>query len=133
MERIYDEIYKNTNRKLDNGILENQLKEINSRKTFRSNKSFSNIKKINKREEYFPEYNKNEFHSFLNQDNLYDSEEKNKLINKKEENRFNEKLKKINNSKKDLNLEAKNILKDFHDKTHFKGLNSIANYDKKGI
>ena len=133
MERIYDEINKNTNRKLDKSILENHLKEISSRKTLKTNKSFSNIKKIIKREEYFPEYNQNEFHSYFNQYNLNDNEEKNKLRNKKEASGFDQQFKKINNWKKDLNSEAKNILKEFHDKTHFKGLNSIANHDKKGI
>lgn len=137
IERIFEEINKNSFRKLDKKILYNQMREIQSRKSFKSNESYLKNKERNKEKDdnklfdkenvekdisFFMD-NSNEIDDYLNQLKLKKEEEKKKL-NKKD------KFKKLNNYKTELNQEAKNILNEFHHKTHFKAVSTIANHYK---
>lgn len=137
IERIYEEINKNSSRKLDKKILDNQMREIQSRKSVKSNESLLRNKERNKdkeenkslenenieREASFFMENYNEIDEYLNQLKLKKDEEKKKQKSK-------DRFRKLNNYKTELNQEAKNILNEFHHKTHFKAVSTIANYYK---
>jgi hypothetical protein len=137
IERIFEEINKNSSRKLDKKILVNQMREIQSRKSIKSNESLLRMKERNKEKEEKNSIDKdniekemnflmedyNEIDDYLNQLKLKKEEEKRKH-NKKD------KFRKLNNYKTELNQEAKNILNEFHHKTHFKAVSTIANHYK---
>jgi len=138
IERLIEHINKNTSRKLDTKILDHHMREIRSRTSKRSNQSISKLNLNNKEENQFNEneyYEKefslfnecnNEIDDYLNKLKIQKQEENKKLNNK-------EKYRKLNNRKIELNQEAKNILNEFHHKTHFKAVSTIANhYNDKG-
>jgi len=136
IERIFEELNKNSSRKLDQKILDNHIRKIESRKSVKSNESLLKIKernndkeenkssdKNNNAEKYMSSFdeNYNEIDEYLNKLRLKKEEEKKKLHVK-------DKFRKLNNHKTDLNKDAKYILKEFHHKTHFKAAKMIANY-----
>lgn len=132
LERIFDEINKNSFRKLDKRILDNHMREIQSRKSHRSTDSFHKMNKnYNNKDDnrsfdnegsFFNE-NHNEIDEYLNDLRLKKEEEKKKMSN--------DKIKKLYNRNKDLNQESKKILDELHHKTHFKAVSTIANHYKE--
>lgn len=138
IERIFEEINKNSSRALDKRILDSQMREIQSRKSGHSNESMFRIKDRNneKDKNIFPDkdnldkeisFSKENFNgeidAYLNQLRLTKEEERRRKNDK-------DKFKKLNNYKTELNQQAKNILNEFHHKTHFKAVSTIANYYK---
>lgn len=106
LERIYDSINTNSFGKANKKVVDKQLKELDL-----------NIAKKN------PSWKKpnEEF------DEIFDF--KSILTKNKEETEENEKIKNSakKERKKDLNILAKNLMSDLHNKTHFKGTSVIAN------
>lgn len=138
IERIFDEINKNSFRKLDKKILDNQMREIISRKSLHSNKSNESFSKNKDENKSFEKNNFEKELSFFNDNNDDIEQYLNNLRRKKEEERrkqSNDKeYRKLYNRKNELNQEAKKILNEFHHKTHFKAVSMIANhYKERGI
>jgi hypothetical protein len=134
MERIFEEINRNSFRKLDKKILTNQMRDINSHKIIRSNKS--DECPINN-EDDCQSIEKNYFQndsSYFNEQNNEIDNYLNNLRKKKEEEKKNQsnhiEFRKVYNRKVELNQNAKKILNDFHHKTHFKAVSMIANHHK---
>ncbi len=119
LERIFDEINKNSFRKLDKNIIEKQLKtlEVNNFTT----KKFSDDNDENE----IPDYRDASRYDKPLEDLDY------LVMNKETEESKGEidrKIKNIKSRKQELNSEAKNLMKEFHNKTHFKGVSSMINF-----
>ncbi len=69
-------------------------------------------------------------------DEIYDDfdylgiEKENEEIKNKNKAEMEKKAKYLKSRKKDLNSQAKNLMKEFHNKTHFKGVTSMVNLNK---
>lgn len=118
LERIFDEINKNSFRKIDKNIIEKQLKtlEMNITKKFNEENEGDEIpdyKDAAKFDKPFDDLD------YLIMDK--DTEE----INRAEAER---KIKLLKTRKQELNSQAKNLMKEFHNKTHFKGVTSMINF-----
>jgi len=127
LERIFEEINKNSFRKLDKNIIEKQLKTL---EMINSTKKSNNESEQNNE---IPDY-KNaavfKMDEFFNDDISNKGEEKEKT----EDNRIAEKEKKVKfekSRKKELNSQVKNLMKEFHNKTHFKGVSSMVNFNNQ--
>ena len=101
LERIYDEVNKNSYGRANKEIIENQFKMLDFNAA---------SKKKNKTED-----------DQLGDDSFDD--QKHLTLKPKDE----KKQKTREQIKKEMNLEAKNLMSEFHVKTHFKGATSIAN------
>jgi hypothetical protein len=114
LERIYEEINKNSFGAVNKHIVDRQLKGLDLN-VARKNEKLSKVNDLD-------DFDMIGVHN--NNKNNYESVSK-ELHNKEEE----EKLKKANKYKRkiDLNSEAKNFMKDLHNKTHFKAVSVIAN------
>lgn len=129
LERIFDEINKNSYRKIDKNIIEKQFKtiEMNSIRKFNNENEHS----INQGKDEIFDYkeagkNENNFKDEL--DHLENDKEKTEK-KKAEIDKKNKLLNKI--QKKELNSQAKNLMKEFHNKTHFKGVSSMFNFKNR--
>lgn len=126
LERIFEEINKNSFRKLDKNIIEKQIKTIDKvvhqhKPTTDENDEVPDYKDATKNEEDHDDFD------YLGIKNKKDPfEEKRRLLEEKK----NELTK---SRKKDLNSNAKNLMKEFHNKTHFKGVTSLVNFNSPGI
>lgn len=107
LERIYDEVNKNSYGRANKEIIDNQFKMFENNSV--------NLKKKNKNDEdcNAEEYMKENRHLTINP----------KQNDKKQKTR--EQL------KKEMNVEAKNLMSDLHVKTHFKAATSLANSPSK--
>jgi hypothetical protein len=114
LERVYEEINKNSFGTANKNIVERQLKELDLNVAKTNDK---NIKDGNLDFDIIgsQEMNKNNYETTIKEE-----------LKKEEQ----EKLKKANKYKRklDLNYEAKNLMKDLHNKTYFKGATVIANH-----
>lgn len=127
LERIFDEINKNSFRKLDKNIIEKQLKtlEMNSTKKFTFENEQNN--NLNQAKDEIPDYNP----AFKMDDLFHDDLDYLNIEKEKTEENKGDKEKKLKiekSRKKELNLHAKNLMKEFHNKTHFKGVTSMVNF-----
>jgi len=117
LERIFDEINKNSVRSLDKHIIEKQ---------FKTRENIITKKNHDAEIEEIPDYKDapKEDEVNFNLDPLgIDKELQEKMKAETEK-----KMKLIKSRKKELNCQAKNIMKEFHNKTHFKGVSSIINF-----
>ena len=105
LERIYESINKNSFGKADRTIIDKQLRDLDL-----------NVTKVNKNESRpsVPDYKD----SGINLDHGSVQNHKREHSPKKPKNKY---------KKKEINSEAKNLMKDLHFKTHFKGVTAIAN------
>jgi len=101
LERIYDEVNKNSYGRANKEIIQNQFKMFD----------FNAASK-----------KKNKVEDDQQGDESID-DRKNLMLKAKDE----KKQKTREQIKKEMNLEAKNLMSEFHVKTHFKGASSIAN------
>lgn len=120
LERVYDSIIKNNfTRKIDKTIIEKQLKDLEF--------NFSKNLNMPNEDEEIDEFDLNNTSrkDFKKRKNSYD-EKKPKIQNKNEILNKNKKPPTKKFKKRVINNEAKNLMKDFHLKTHFKGASVIA-------
>lgn len=133
IERIFEEINKTSDRKLDKKVIDNQMREIQSRKMLKSQESSLRMKEKSNNEnkqkakqiDFFSHEDNNEIDidDYLNKLSIQ------KTLEKKAKNsNINDKSSKLSNRNKESNQEAKQILEDLHHKTHFKAVSTIANY-----
>jgi len=121
MERVFDAINKNSFRKLDHKIITTQLKNMSEPKKKEA--------EINPDE--IPDYKdaaKNEESEYDDFDYLGIKKETDNLSKIEMERN----LKLIKSRKKELNAQAKFLMKEFHNKTHFKGVTSLVNFNNNG-
>jgi len=132
IEEIYeDDANKCANKKSNLELKDNQLREKQSKNIHKSQGNLIRNKENGKEES---EKNTNEF-DFINEENdineYLNKVKLQKELEKKARDYKNKiKLTIINQKAKEINYEAKQNmnLEDFHRKTHFKGVSSIANY-----
>ena len=119
LERIFDEINKNSFRKLDKNIIEKQLKtlEMNHTKKFNDENDADEI----------PDYK-----DAAKLDQPLDDFDYLALDKETDESRgeLERRMKSLKSRKQELNSQAKNLMKEFHNKTHFKGVTSMMNFKK---
>lgn len=122
MERVFEAINKAAFRKLDKNIIKKQLKK---------NKE-NLLKKEEEKKDEIPDYkeatkeNISEYDDF---DYLGLNVEKSDNFSQLERERTN---KLIKTRKTELNKHAKYLMREFHDKTHFKGVTSLMNMTQSG-
>lgn len=122
LERIFEEINKNSFRKLDRNIIEQQIKNIDKVKKGEikdDNKDeIPDYKDATKLEDDYDDFDYLGIKKDVKEDkNKLEMERRNKLIKSR---------------KKDLNSNAKNLMKELHNKTHFKGVTSLTNFNSPG-
>lgn len=131
LERIFEEITKNSSRNLSKQIVANQIRELNSRRSNNSNESILKFKEIEKEKNLNGNSamaNEKE-NNITNKYNLIAENYKPQKSTKQEESQLKlEKEEKLELKKRGLNSEAKYFMKEFHYKTHFKAVKTIANY-----
>jgi hypothetical protein len=126
LERIFDEINKNSFRKLDKNIIEQQFKNIEMNSTRKFNNNIENELSNNHAKDEIPDYkNAGKVDENFHDDFHHSGLEKEKTDENKTENEKKNKAKM--SRKKELNSQAKNLMKEFHNKTHFKGVTSMVN------
>jgi len=118
LERIFDEINKNSFRKLDKNIIERQLKTLEINATKKNNESENDSDEI-------PDYK-----DAAKMEEQYDDFDYLGLDKQTEETKaeIEKKMKYQISRKKELNSQAKNLMKELHNKTHFKGVTSMVNF-----
>lgn len=120
LERVFDEINKNSFRKIDKNIIDKQLKTLDMTTTKKLNSEDNDPYKI-------PDYKE-----ASKLDEPYDDFDYLGINNRETEEKkieYEKKMKLIKSRKKDLNSQAKNFMKEFHNKTHFKGVMSMVNFN----
>lgn len=122
MERVFEAINKNSFRKLDKKIINKQLK------------SMSEVKK--KETEANPDDEILDYKDAA-KDNESEYDDFDYLGIKKETDNLGKiemekKLKLIKSRKRELNAQAKFLMREFHNKTHFKGVTSLVNFNNNG-
>jgi hypothetical protein len=126
LERIFEEINKNSFRTIDKNIIEKQIKNIDKviikNPIEKSGGEIPDYNKAFKEEEEYDDFD------YLGIKGIIDPKEEE--IKKLEIEKKNKLLK---STKKNLNLNAKNLMKELHNKTHFKGVTSLVNYNSLGI
>jgi hypothetical protein len=123
MERVFETINKNSFRKLDKNLINKQFKELNK----------EIVKKTEEKKEEVLDYHEavkqdiSEYDDFdylgLNKDISVDNQSK---IEREKKNKL------IKTKKMELNAQAKFLMREFHDKTHFKGVTSLLNMVSNG-
>jgi hypothetical protein len=117
LERIFDEINKNSFRKLDKNIIEKQMKtlEMNTTKKFNEDND----------ENIIPDYK-----DAGRIDKTLDNFDYFAMSKETEESgaEVERKIKLQKSRKQELNSQAKDLMKEFHNKTHFKGVTSLFNF-----
>ena len=109
LERVFDAIQKNSVRKMDKNIIHNQFKNLDL--------------KLSKKNNNFGLEEILDYRSSITKPTEISEGEFNYLgINETAEKIKAENERKIITNKKELNSEAKNLIKEFHSKTHFKGV-----------
>jgi hypothetical protein len=113
LERIYDEISKNSVGRINRHVIDKQLKELDLIVTKKT-------KDENEEEhlEYKPEYMLMTKISKVDPTRDFSIDERDQSAKKD---------KKVEDKRKKMNVEAKNIMSELHNKTHFKGATEIAN------
>lgn len=120
LERIFDEINKNSFRKLDKNIIEKQLRTLEMNVTKKFNDDFE--------EDEVPDYR-----DAAKFDKHFDDFDYLAIDKETEESKaeIERKIKMQKTRKQELNSQAKNLMKEFHNKTHFKGVTSMVNFKNK--
>ena len=127
LERIFEEINKNSFRKVDKNIINEQIKTIDKvyqhkPVTDKDEDVFVDYKDATKGDEEYDDFDylgiKNKNADPLEERKRIQEEKKNELLKSR---------------KKDLNHNAKNFMKELHNKTHFKGVTSLVNFNSPGI
>jgi hypothetical protein len=125
MERIFDEINKNAFRTVDKNIIDKQIKNIDKiilkNPTEKFMEGIPDYKEASKEEEEYDDFD------YLGINSIIDQKEEMKKLELERKNKL------IKSRKKDLNSNAKNLMKELHNKTHFKGVSSLVNFNSLGI
>jgi C1A family cysteine protease len=125
LERIFDEINKNSYRKVDKNIIENQIRiidrvNLNPRALTENPDEIPDYRNATKEEEEDDDFD------YLGLKGIIDPLEEKKRLELEKKNKL------TISRKKDLNLNARNLMKELHNKTHFKGVTSLVNYNSLG-
>jgi hypothetical protein len=126
MERVFESINKNSFRKLDRKIINKQLKSMSEPKK-NENYLHKHDQIIDYKDAQIDGESELDDFDYLG---LKIEEDHNALLLKME---IEKKMKLINSRKKELNSQAKFLIKEFHNKTHFKGVTTMVNFNKTGI
>jgi hypothetical protein len=126
LERIFDEINKNSFRKIDKEIIDKQIRiidkaNINQKPLIENSDEIPDYRDAPKDEEDYDDFD------YLGLKLVNDPLEEKKRLELEKKNKL------LKSRKKDLNLNAKSLMKELHNKTHFKGVTSLVNYNSLGI
>jgi len=123
MERIFDEINRNSFRKIDKNIIDQQIKTIDKilqKPQTENSNDIPDYRDAPKLEDEYDDFD------YLGVKGHVDPKEERKRLELEKKNKL------IKSRKKDLNSNAKYLMKEFHNKTHFKGVTSLVNFNSPG-